>query len=85
LTSFGWEVFLNVDFSDTRIVITAAADQPAGFFELIRFVDVNGTIPAIAGVTVHAATTYAGFNNSRVSFSADQIDVIYGTLATDQM
>ena len=30
LTSFGWSGFVNVDFSDTNILSTAATDQPFG-------------------------------------------------------
>jgi hypothetical protein len=75
LTNFGWQGFINVDFSDTRIVITLAADQPNGYSEQLLFVDANGTIPAFVGVAVNPATNYAGFDASRVSFGADRIDV----------
>jgi hypothetical protein len=74
LVSFGWLDFLNIDFSDTNILISLATDQPLGFFEVIRFFDVNGTIPAFTGISVNPATNYAGFNASLISeFDSDVI------------
>ena len=73
LVNFGWLDFLNVNFSDTNILITLATDQPLGFFEVIRFFDVNGTIPAFTGISVNPATNYAGFDASRISFDSDVI------------
>ena len=37
LMSFGWLGFLNINFSDTNILITAATDQPSGFLEVLQF------------------------------------------------
>lgn len=74
LVNFGWEGFLNIDFSDTNILITAATDQPFGFFEVIRFFDVNNAIPAFTNISINTATNYAGFNASRISeFDSDVI------------
>ena len=76
LMSFGWLGFLNIDFSDTNILISAATDQPFGFLEVIRFFDVNGTIPAFTGISVNPSTNYAGFDASRISFfDSDRIDI----------
>lgn len=75
LTDFGWSGFVRIDFSDTNILITLTIDQPFGYFELLRFVDSKGTIPAFTGVTINPATNYEGFDASRVSFDADRIDV----------
>ena len=65
--NFGWSGFLNIDFSDTNILISLATDQPLGFFEVIRFFDVNGTIPAFTDISVNPATNYAGFDASLIS------------------
>ena len=74
LVNFGWEGFLNIDFSDTNILITLATDQPFGFFEVLRFFDVNGTIPAFTSISVNPDTNYAGFNASLISeFDSDVI------------
>lgn len=76
LEGFGWTGFLNIDFSDTSILITANAPQPFGYLEILRFSDVNGTIPDFTGVAVGAATNWAGFDPSRISrLSANVIDV----------
>ena len=74
LVNFGWSGFLTIDFSDTNILITLATDQPFGFFEVLRFFDVNGTIPAFTDISVNPATNYAGFNASLISeFDSDVI------------
>ena len=57
--------FLNIDLSDTNILITATRSAATlTVFELLRFADVNGTIPAITGVTINSATNFAGLNAS---------------------
>ena len=76
LEGFGWTGFLNIDFSDTSILITANAPQPFGYLEILRFSDVKGTIPDFTGVTVSAATNWAGFDPSKISrLSANVIDI----------
>jgi len=76
LTSFGWSGFVNIDFSDTHILITAATDQPFGYFETLRFSDVNGTIPDFSSVSLNPSTDWAGFQASGVSLvNPDVIDV----------
>jgi hypothetical protein len=75
LTNFGWLGFLNIDFSDTSILIEAAQAQPFGFQEVVRFTDVNGTIPDLTGATLGFAT-WAGFDALRISqVTADFIDI----------
>ena len=71
----GFGGFATIDFSGASIRITAATDQPFGYFELLRFADANGTISPIASVTVDPASNYAGFNPSRLTFTADSIDL----------
>ena len=75
LTNFGFGDFVNIDFSDTSILITLMIDQPFGFFEILRFFDVNGTIPAFTGVTVNPATNWTDFDPAGISFNSDRIDV----------
>ena len=67
--------FATIDFFATSIRITAATDQPFSYFEVLRFSDTQGTISPIASVTVDPATNYAGFNASRLTVTADAIDV----------
>jgi hypothetical protein len=71
----GFGGFATIDISAASIRIIAAADQPFGYFELLRFADANGTISPIASVTVDPATNYAGFDASRLTFTTDRIDV----------
>jgi hypothetical protein len=76
LNDFGWLGFVDIDFSDTNILIKLSIPQPSGYSEALRFLDVNGTIPDLTGVTVNAATNWAGFNTSRISqFNANLIDL----------
>ncbi|MBT2303257.1 hypothetical protein J7E70_22675 [Variovorax paradoxus] len=75
LTNAFFADFVTIDFSATSIRITAATDQPFGYFEVLRFGDTQGTISSIASVTVDPATNYAGFNASRLTVTADAIDV----------
>jgi hypothetical protein len=75
LTTFGWLGFLNINFSDTNILITAATDQPFGFFEAIRFSDVIDNIPAFTNVSLNPSTNWAGFDSSRIIFESDLIQV----------
>lgn len=75
LRGFGWAGFMDIDLADTSIVITAADDQPFGYFESVRFVDVDRTIPDFIGVSVNPTTDWNGFDASRVSVSADVIQL----------
>jgi hypothetical protein len=75
LTNFGWSGFVNIDFFDTNILITAATDQPFSYFEMLRFVDVVGVIPAFTSVTVNPATNWAGFDETRHYVTSDMIDL----------
>ncbi len=76
LADFGWLGFLNINFSDTNILITAATDQPSGFLEVLRFLDAIGNIPAFTGISINPSTNYAGFDASRISFfDSDRIDI----------
>jgi hypothetical protein len=67
--------FVTIDFSGTSIRMTAAVNQPFGYFEVLRIFDTNGTIRPITSVTVDPATNYAGFDASRLNFTADSIDI----------
>lgn len=73
--NFGWTSFVDIDVSDTRIVITLNIDQPLGYTEMLRFMDPDGQLPDFTGATVNPATTYAGFNSSRVFVTANVIDI----------
>lgn len=84
LRNFGATVFVNgqptsgivdIDFSATNIRITLTRDQPAGFFDVLRFSDADGTIPAFADVRLNPTTSYPGFTASRVRTEPDTIDV----------
>jgi hypothetical protein len=67
--------FVDIDFSDTNILITARRDAGVNnvAFDGLRFTDINNLIPAFTGVTLNALTNYAGFDASRVTFDANTI------------
>jgi hypothetical protein len=73
--NFGFSGFVNIDVTDTRIVITLNIDQPAGFADTLIIADANGTIPAFTSVTVNPLTNYAGFDASRVSLTPELINL----------
>lgn len=73
--NFGWTSFVDIDVSDASIVITLNIDQPFGYSEVLRFMDPDGQLPDFTGATVNPATTYAGFNSSLVSVTANVIDL----------
>ena len=83
LTGFGFEGFLDIDFSDTNILITAATDQPFGFFEVLRFLVVSSTID-FTSVTLNSATNWTGFDASKILFTSDRIDLTLTALAGSQ-
>ena len=67
--------FASVDFSGDTLRIVAEIDQPFGYLEVLRFADKDGTISRFASVSVDPATDYDGFDASRLSVTADAIDV----------
>lgn len=84
LTNFGVTVWVNgqpqpgvfnIDFSDTNVLITLNADQPFGYFEVLRFSDANGTILGFTEVTINPATNWNGFNESDIFVSAEFFQV----------
>lgn len=75
LVDFGWSGLVDIDISDTTILITLNMNQPAGYAEVLRLADANGTVPDFTGVTVNPATDYAGFDASRVQVSANSVDI----------
>ena len=40
--------FVDIEFSDANILITATRDRPDGYFEVLRFEDANDAIPPFA-------------------------------------
>lgn len=67
--------FATIDFTATTIRITAATDQPFGYFELLRFFDVNGTIGPFVSAALDPATDYAGIDSSRIFVAPQYIEV----------
>ena len=62
--------FADIDFSDTNIKITTTRNAQVNnvAFDGFRFFDVFNTIPTNLLITLNAATNYAGFDFSRLSF-----------------
>jgi formylglycine-generating enzyme required for sulfatase activity len=74
--------FLDIDVSDTNILITASVDRPAAFDpQVLDFEDINRTIPRFVGVTVNPATTWEGFEQGRAFFDANRIGVSISQLS----
>ena len=62
--------FVDIDFSDANILITAT-DEPDGYFEVLRFEDADDAIPPFAGVAINHATNWEGLDTSDVFVAAD--------------
>lgn len=73
----------SVNFSDTNILITLARDSNVNnvVFDGFRFADTTNSIPTFGSVTLNAATNYAGFSASRITFDANNIYVNVANLA----
>lgn len=71
-----------LDASDTQITMSRAGSITfsAGTFNGWRFYDALGTMPAITGVTVNGVTTISGFDNSRITFDANNVWVNFVNL-----
>jgi len=61
--------FMSIDLSNTSIRITANANQPFGYFEVVQFLDTNEALPPITSVTVNPATNWNGFDASDIYVS----------------
>lgn len=84
LRNFGATVFVNgkptsgfvdIDFSATNILIRLTRDQSLGYFDMLRFADVDGSLRSFADVRINPETDYANFNVSRIHVLPDLIDV----------
>ena len=64
LQDFGFMDFVDIDVSDTSILITLNIDQPFAEQEELQFFDfIPNDIPTITGVSINPATNWAGFTN----------------------
>ncbi|HMO83661.1 MAG TPA: PEP-CTERM sorting domain-containing protein [Lacipirellulaceae bacterium] len=87
LTGFGERTepdlpaLVDIDISDTTILITLLIEQPWAYLERLNFADVMNNLPPIKNVTVDPATDWAGFFAGRMSFSTEIISVNLGQLA----
>jgi hypothetical protein len=84
LRNFGVTVFVNgqptsgfvdIDFSNTNILVSLVRDQAPGYFDTLRFSMTNQTGGAFASVTMNPATDYSGFTGARISVSRETIDL----------
>jgi hypothetical protein len=63
--------FMNIDISDTQILITASIDQPLAYEDILTFKDQSDTIPFITSISVDPSTDWAGFTPSLVTGGGD--------------
>jgi len=80
LVEFGFGGFLNIDYSDTNIRITANSDQPFGYWETVQLSDVTETIADFTAVTINPETNWAGFSEARLGVSPESITINLGSL-----
>lgn len=77
--------FVDIDISDTQILVTLIIDQPQAFIQSFRILEVDDdgdTIPSFTNrVTVNSSTTWAGFTPSAdLDASGNVITVLTGGL-----
>lgn len=83
----GVEFFLgdvSQDLSDSQITLSRAVGisfVTAGSFNGWRYYDALGTMPDITGVTVNGSSTFPGFDNSRITFDANNIWLNFANLS----
>lgn len=78
--------FASLDVSDTQVaaIYYASATWSTQPYNGFRLYDVNNTVSAITSVTIDPSTNMVGFNASRVSFDADNINVNWQGLTFNQ-
>lgn len=82
VTGFGLNDYLQLDFSDRQVVITALASHSAGYGEHIGFLDSEHSIHEFVVVT--ATGSWAGFNAANMWINAEDVTVNispFGTVA----
>jgi hypothetical protein len=67
--------FVDIDFSDANVLISATRDQPEGYFDVLRFADANDAIQPFGSVTINPATNWEGLDTSDVFVAADYFQV----------
>jgi hypothetical protein len=84
LVDFGFDIGLDyplvlnkidIDFSDTNILITSRSTGGFGPTVSIDFQDVYGTIPRFTDVTINPATNWTGFDSSHFHFHPNSINL----------
>lgn len=80
LVDFGFAGFLNIDYSDTNIRITANSDQPFGYWETVQVSDAAQTIADFTSVSINPETNWDGFSDARIVVSPDSITINLGSL-----
>jgi hypothetical protein len=74
--------YLDIDVSDTNILITASKDRPSvPDPQSLLFGDLNRDIPNFVYVTVNPMTTWDGFDQGRVIVRPNEIYVKINSLA----
>ena len=80
LVDFGFDGFLEIDYSDMNIRITANSDQPFGYWETVQVSDITESIADFTSVSINPETNWAGFSDARIVVSPDSITINLGSL-----
>ncbi len=73
ITAFGLNDYLQIDFSDRQVVITALAPHLTGYGEHIGFLDIEHSVHEFVVVT--GSGSWAGFNAANMWINADDVTV----------
>lgn len=87
LTGFGFRAanpplpaLVDIDISNTNILITLLINQPLAAQELLTFSDSFNNINPLTSAIVSSATNWSGFSQSRVSFGSNSVSVMLNEL-----
>lgn len=72
--------FLNVDITDTQVILTASRDLEAANLEFFQIFDFFHTVPLIGDVVVEPETNWPGIDPSRITSLSEMVGVDFGTL-----
>lgn len=76
VTAFGYQGFMDIDYSDRSILITARTSQASGTTSILTFSDASGTIPDFVAVRVDSSD-WDFFNASATIVAPDTIGLFF--------
>lgn len=77
VTAFGYQGFMDIDYSDRSILITARANQSFGTTSILTFGDASGTIPDFVTAEFDPSSDWAGVGSAAMIVTPDSIGLFF--------